>query len=75
MIPARPGFVVRFELKRRGRGANTTRPIEAWSSEGEPLLAGRHKLERAYEFEEIDGREVVAWSIDYIDPYPPEAEG
>ena len=74
MIPARPGFVVQFELKRRGKGPHATRPIEAWSSEGEPLIAGPQRLERAEEIEEIAGREVVNWWIAYVDPTPPKAE-
>ncbi len=68
MIPARPGFVVQFELKQFGRAPHATKPIEAWSSDGEPLIAGEHRLEPAGEIHEIAGREVKRWWIAYADP-------
>jgi hypothetical protein len=74
MIPARPGFVVQFELKQWGKGPHATKPIEAWSIEGEPLIAGRHRLEAADELDEVAGKEVVQWWIAYVDPSPPSAE-
>ena len=70
MIPARPGFVVQFELKQWGKGPHATRPIEAWSSDGDPLIAGEHRLEPAGELEELAGREIVQWWIAYVDPTP-----
>lgn len=67
MIQARPGFVVQFKTRKRGR-PDATYPVEAWSVAGEPMILGRQGLSVAGDVPEIAEREVLDWWVEYSEP-------
>ena len=71
MIPARPGIVVHFKNRKRGR-PDATYPVEAWSAAGEPMVLGRQGLSPAGDVHEIGDREVLDWWVEHLEPEPVE---